>query len=290
MRWERNISQYKRYTRSKVGNFFCFLFLFLAGCFSVIPLIYCILTSFKPLDEILIFPPRFFVQRITFENYLVLPGLLTKLRVPLSRYIFNSLFISIVGTVLHVLAASMAAFAFSKSKLKYRTVLFLIVQFGLLYNAYTLAVPQYFIFSQMRIIDTYWIYILPMIPSAMGAFLMKQYIDSSVPDALLEAAKIEGCGVIRIFSSIVMPLIKPAWMTLALFAFRDMWAIMPSGTIFSEELKTLPYVMSSITAGGIARAGSAMATTVLMMIPPIIIYWITQKNVMETMSSAGIKE
>lgn len=168
--------------------------------------------------------------------------------------------------------------------------LFLLVQFGLLYNAYTLAVPQYLIFSKLHMIDTYWVYIIPAIPSAMGAFLMKQYMDDSIPDALLEAGKIEGAGIFRIFWSIVMPIIKPAWMTLILFSFRDMWAIIPSGTIFSEELKTLPYVMSTITAGGLARAGSAMAATVILMIPPILVYMLSQRNVIETMSSAGIKD
>lgn len=284
------ISQYKRYTRSKAGNVFYFLFLLAAGLFSIIPLIYCIATSLKPLEELLVFPPRFLVSRPTLENYLVLPSLLTKLRVPLSRYIFNSLFVSIVATFLHIIAASMAAFVFSKSNLKYRKLLFMMVQFALLYNSYTLAIPQYLIFSKMRIIDTYWIYILPAIPSSMGAFLIKQHMDGSVPDALLEAAKIDGANVFVIFWKIVLPLVKPAWMTLALFSFRSLWAEIPGGTIFSEELKTLPYVMSTILAGGVARTGSAMAATVIMMIPPIVVYWFTQSNVIETMSSAGIKD
>lgn len=284
------VSQYKRFTRSKVGNVMYFLFLFAAGLFSVIPLVYCVATSFKPLEELLIFPPRFFVSRPTLENYLVLPSLLSKLGVPLSRYIFNSLFVSLVATILHIVAASMAAFVFSKSTLKGRTMLFMIVQFALLYNSYTLAVPQYLIFSGLKIIDTYWIYILPAIPSSMGAFLMKQHIDGSVPDALLEAADIDGADVFTIFWRIVMPLVKPAWLTLALFSFRNLWAEIPSGTIFSEELKTLPYVMSTLTAGGIARSGSAMAATVIMMIPPILVYWLTQSSVIETMSSAGIKD
>lgn len=284
------VSQYKRYTRSKAGNFFYFLFLFLAGLFCVVPLFYCIVTSLKPLEELLVFPPRFWVTRPTFENYMVLPSLLTKFRVPLSRYIFNSVFISVVATVLHIIAAAMAAFVFSRSNLKCRTWMFMIVQFALLYNSYTLATPQYLIFSYLRLIDTYWIYILPAIPASMGCFLIKQYIDSSIPEALLEAARIDGANVFQIFWGIVMPIIKPSWMTLALFSFRNLWSIVPGGTIFSEQLKTLPYVMSTITAGGIARAGSAMAATVIMMIPPIVVYWITQSNVMETMSSAGIKD
>jgi len=146
------------------------------------------------------------------------------------------------------------------------------------------------IFSKLHIVNTYWVYILPAIPSAMGCFLMKQFMDVGVPDALLEASRIDGAGVFRIFCQIVMPMVKPAWMTLMLFSFRDLWSYVPSGTIFSEELKTLPQAVSSITAGGIARTGSSMAVTVLLMIPPIIVFMVSQGSVMETMSSSGIKE
>ncbi|MBR6743077.1 MAG: carbohydrate ABC transporter permease [Clostridia bacterium] len=283
-------SQYKRYTRSRAGNVLFFTFLTLFGLFSVLPLFYCVITSLKPLEELLIVPPRFTVSRPTLQNFTELPGLLASLRVPLSRYIFNSVFIALVSTILHIICSAAAAFTFSKSKLKARTLLFTIVQMALLYNAYTLAIPQYLIFSKTGIIDTYWVYILPAIPSAMGCFLMKQYIDSAVPDALLEAARIDGAGIMRIFIQIVMPLVKPAWLTLFLFSFRDMWSIVPSGTIFSEQLKTLPQVMTSIAAGGIARTGSSMAASVILMLPPIIVFWLTQSNVMETMSSSGIKE
>ena len=283
-------SQYRHYTRSKAGNVFYFSILFLAGAFTVLPLVYCVITSFKPLDELLIFPPKFFISRPTIANYLALPSLLSKIQVPVSRYIFNSFFVAIAGTTLHIIAASLAAFTFSKSKVKGRKALFWIVQLMLLYNSVTLGVPQYYIFSQLKMIDTYWIYILPAIPSAVGCFLMKQFMDVSIPDALMEAARIDGAGVLRIYWQIVMPILKPAWMTVLLFSFQGMWSIIPQGTIFSEQLKTLPQIMSSISAGGIARSGSAMAVTVLLMIPPIIVFLISQNNVLETMSSSGIKE
>lgn len=282
-------SQYKKYTRTKAGNFFYFAFLVIAGVFSALPLVYCVCTAFKPLDELLVFPPRFFVHRPTLENFVLLPSLIDKLRVPLSRYIFNSVFISVATTFLHLIVASMAAFTLSKSNIKLKGLIFALVQFSLLYNAYTLAVPQYLIFSKMSIIDTFFVYILPAIPSATGVFLIKQYMDSSVPNTLLEAARIDGASVYRMYISVVVPIIKPAMMTLLLLSFQSLWSVIPSGTIFSEELKTLPYVLSSITAGGIARAGSSMAATVIMMIPPIAVFFISQSNVMETMSSAGMK-
>ena len=283
-------SQYLRYTRSKVGNFFYFLILFFAGIFTLLPLIYCVITSFKPLDELLIFPPKFFVTRPTLANYRSIFPLLGKMEVPVSRYFFNSIFIAAVSTFLHVAAASLAAFVFSKSKIKGALSLFWLVQLMLLYNSVTLAVPQYFIFSKLHMIDTYWVYILPAIPSAMGCFLMKQYIDASVPDAFLEAASIDGAGIVRIWWQIVMPIVKPSWMTIMLFSFQSMWSVVPSGTIFSEQLKTLPQVMTSISAGGIARSGSTMAVTVILMIPPIVVFMVSQSNVIESMSSSGIKE
>jgi len=283
-------SQYKRYTRSKAGSVGYFTILIIAGLFMVFPMFYCIITSFKPLDELLIFPPKFYVSRPTLTNYTALPALLSNLQIPISRYIFNSVFIAGVSTFLSIIAGSLAAFVFSKSTVPGRNVLFFIVQAMLLYNSYTLGVPQYLIFSGLNIIDTFWVYILPAIPSAVNCFLMKQFMDVSVPDTLLEAARIDGAGVVRIYWQVVMPIMKPAWMTVLLFSFQGMWSTVPSGTIFSEQLKTLPYVMSSVTAGGIARQGSSMAITVLLMIPPIVVFLFTQSNVMETMSSSGIKE
>ena len=284
-------AQYKRFTRSRAGNVVYFSFLFLMGLFSMLPLVYCICTAFKPLDELLIFPPRFFVSRPTLANFTVLPTLLEKMRIPFSRYMFNSIFISIVSTFLNIFVSSMAAFTLSKSKLKFRNAFFWIVQFSLLYNGTTLGVPQYLIFSKLGIIDTYWVYILPAIPSSMGAFLIKQYVDSGVPDTIMEAARIAGANVFVIYWRIIMPMIKPAWMTQLLFSFQGIWSITPTaGTVFSENLKTLPYVMGSVSAGGTARSGAAMACTVLLMLPPILVYFVSQSNVMETMGSAGIKE
>lgn len=279
-----------RFTRSKFGNLMCMLLIVAAGLFSMLPLIYAIATSFKPIDELLIFPPTFFVRRPTTVNYVALTSLLSSLSVPLSRYIFNSLFITVVTSVLNILFSAMAAFSLSKGTYKGRGIFFLIVQFALMFNAYTLSIPQYLIFSKLKIVDTYWVYILPQLAGTLGVFLIKQYIEGYVPDALMEAAKIDGAGYLRIFWKIIMPIIKPAWLTVTLFAFRDIWAAIPNGTIFNEELKTLPQIVTQVTAGGTARAGSAMAITTIMMIPPVIVYLISQSNVVEAMSSAGIKE
>ena len=283
-------SRIRKFTRSRVGNFFYFIFLFAAGAFSVLPMIYCIVTSFRPLDELLVFPPTLFtVKRPTITNYLALPDLISSLSVPLSRYVFNSVFIAVVGTALCVVISAMAAFVLSKTDIKHKGIIFTVIQFALLFNTYTLAIPQYIIYSSLRVINTYAVYLLPTVASSMGVFLMKQYMDGYVPDALIEAAHIDGADWFRIFSRIILPIIKPCILTLTLFTFLGLWNIGSSGTIFSEQLKTLPTVMSTIASGGLARTGSSMATSVIMMIPPILVYLISQSSIKETMGSAGIK-
>ena len=283
-------NQTRRFTRSKIGNFFYFFFIGAGGLFSVLPMIYCVVTSFKPLDELLVFPPTLFtVKRPTIANYLALPDLISGLSVPLSRYVFNSIFIAVCGTILGVVAAAMAAFVLSKTQIPFKGVIFTVIQFSLLFNAYTLAIPQYIIYSTLGIINTYWVYLLPTVASSMGVFLMKQYMDGYVPEALIEAAHIDGADWFQIFGRIILPIIKPCILTLTLFTFLGLWNVGNAGTIFSEQLKTLPTVMSTISAGGLARTGSAMATSVIMMIPPILVYLISQSSIKETMGSAGIK-
>jgi len=284
------VNEAKRYTRSKVGNLFYFLFLFAFGLFSLLPMIYCVVTSFKPLDELLVFPPTLFtVKRPTIANYTALPDLISSLSVPLSRYVFNSIFIAVVGTVLCVLFSAMAAFVLSKTDIKFKAVIFTVIQFALLFNTYTLAIPQYIIYSTLGAINTYFVYLLPTLASSMGVFLMKQYMDGYVPDALIEAAHIDGADWFRIFGRIILPIIKPCILTLTLFTFLGLWNVGSAGTIFSEQLKTLPTVMSTIATGGLARTGSSMAVSVIMMIPPILVYLISQSSIKETMGSAGIK-
>ncbi len=284
------VNEAKRYTRSKVGNLFYFVFLFAFGLFSLLPMIYCVVTSFKPLDELLVFPPTLFtVKRPTIANYTALPDLISSLSVPLSRYVFNSIFIAVVGTVLCVLFSAMAAFVLSKTDIKFKAVIFTVIQFALLFNTYTLAIPQYIIYSTLGAINTYFVYLLPTLASSMGVFLMKQYMDGYVPDALIEAAHIDGADWFRIFGRIILPIIKPCILTLTLFTFLGLWNVGSAGTIFSEQLKTLPTVMSTIATGGLARTGSSMAVSVIMMIPPILVYLISQSSIKETMGSAGIK-
>ena len=280
----------RKYTRSNFGSGIYLIIVFAFGLFSMLPLVYSVATSFKPLDELLVFPPRFFVYNPTLQNYSALPRLLSNLSVPLSKYIFNSVFLSVASTAIYIFIATLAAFALAKADFKGKKFLFLLIQYALLFNSFTLAIPQYIISANIGIIDTYWAYILPGLASTMGVFLMKQYMEGAIPNALLEAAEIEGADPFKIFFRIVVPMVKSCIMTLMLFQFSSAWSQAPNGMIFRETIKTLPAVMSQISAGGIARSGSAMSVTVIMMMPPIIVYFISQSNVLESMNSAGIKE
>lgn len=282
--------RYKRFTRSRFGNFLYMLFLIAIGIFTILPIVYSIVTSFKPLDELLAFPPKFFVVRPTLKNYAALPELISNLAVPLSRYVFNTIFVTVSITLIQVLLACMGAYVLCQVKNKATKVFFMVVQFALLYNGATLAVPQYLILANLHAIDNYWSYILPALASTMGIFLVKQSMEANIPEALIEAARIDGASAWRIFWRIVMPLAKPAWLTAGLFSFQAAWSATADGLLFTESYKTLPSVINSVVSGGIARSGSAMAVTVIMMIPPVIVYLVTQSNVLETMSTSGIKD
>ena len=284
-------AQVKRYTRSRVGNFFFFFFLFLFGAFSVIPLVYSIVTSFKPLDELLIFPPSLFVvKRPTLENYLILPSLIESLEVPFLVYAFNSLFVTTVGTVLHVLASAAAAFVLSKSQLKYRKTIFMIVQLSLLFNAYTLMIPRYLIYSGMGIIDTFWAYILPAIPSSMGVFLMKQFYEG-IPSELCEAARIDGMSEYRIYAKIMLPLSKPALSTLTIFTFVNTWNDYLGPLIYlkTEQKKTIQLGLKMFIRQYSSDYGLIMAGSVLSLIPVLAVFLCLQKYFVEGVASTGLK-
>ena len=270
------------------GNVMIILFLLLIGLFLALPLIYAIMTSLKPIEEVFVFPPTFFVRRPTLESYSSLIYLASNMGVPLTRYLFNSLFISIVSTVGHIVIASMAAYPLAKYKLK-AAWMFNVVVGALLFNTTVLAIPQYLLLSRIHAINTYFVYILPVLPLPIGLFLMKQFMEK-VPATLIESAKIDGAGEAKTLFQIVMPNVKPAWLTLCVFSFQTVWNQQPMSMVFSEELKLINMVMIQILAGGLARVGAAMAAGVLIMIPPLLVFVFTQKSVIETMQSSGIKE
>ncbi len=276
--------------RSIGGDIVLLTALALFGSIMALPMLYAISSSLKPLHEIWIFPPKFLVQNPTLKNFKDLLSLLSDSWVPFSRYIFNTLFISIIGTGGHVIIASMCAYALSKHRFYGAKFMFKVIVLSLMFSSAVTYVPTYLVMSRLHLINRYSSLILPAFSSSLGLFLMKQFMESMIPDVVLEAAKIDGAGELRIFFTITMPMVKPAWLTLIVFSFQSLWNINGGIYIQREELKTLNYAVKQIVAGGVARAGAGAASIVFMMMLPIIVFIVTQSNIVETMSASGIKE
>ncbi len=278
-----------RLARSTWGNIFVFAFLIFIGVFMAFPLFYAIVQSFKPINEIFIYPPRFFVKQPTLSNYTLAFQLAQNLNIPFSRYAFNSLFISIVGTTVYILVASLAAYPLAKAKFPGLFIISQLVIWTLLFRTEVTVIPQYIVIAKLGLINSYGAILLPALAGTFGVFLMKQFMVVAIPDSILEAARIDGASEYRIFWKICMPCVKPAWLTLIIFTFQSMWNATGSQYIYNESLKMLPTVLTQISAGGIARAGAGSAVVVMLMIPPIIVFLISQSSVMETMAQSGIK-
>ena len=212
------------------------------------PLVYAINSAFKPLDEIFIYPPRLFVRNPTMNNFQDLLVIMGKSWVPFTRYLFNTVFITSLGTAGHLLIASMGAYVLAKYEFPGGKAFFNLVVVALMFSGYVTAIPNYLLMSKIGWVDTYWAIIVPSFASPMGLFLMKQYMEG-VPDVLIEAAKIDGAKEWRIFSRIVLPVVKPAWLTLMIFSVQGLWNTRASNFIYSEELKTLPYASTDFGGG-----------------------------------------
>ena len=275
--------------RSRGGNIVMFFLLFVSGAFMVLPIVYSILQSLKPLNEINLFPPRFFVTQPTLSNYKKLLSLSANLWVPFSRYVFNSFFISITVTVLSVLISSMCAYPLAKYRFPGSKLIVRIIVLALLFSTQVTYIPQYVLLSRMKMINTYWAMILPPLSGTLGLYLMKQYM-TALPDSLLEAAKLDGAGEYRVFWRIVMPNVKPAWLTLVIFSFQSIWNSSNNSYIYKEQLKMLPTVMSQMAASGVARVGVGAAASVVLMIPVILLFIFTQRNIIDTMANSGMKD
>ena len=278
-----------RLSRSFGGTFLIFLFLLILGVFMALPLVYSVVQAFKPISELFAYPPKFFVKHPTFDNFYQVFELANNLWVPLSRYIFNSLFVATTGTLCYIVIASLAAYPLAKIDFPGKVALNTLIVLMILFRSEVTAVPRYVIISSLKMINTYWAIILPAMSGSFGVFLVRQFMVSSIPDALLEAARLDGATEIKVFSKIVLPCIKPAWITLIIFTFNDLWNATGLTYIYVEQLKTLPTVLQSISAGGLARAGAASAVSLILMIPPIFIFLLSQSSVMETMSQSGMK-
>ena len=276
--------------RSAGGDAGITFMLTLLGIFMFIPMYYVVIQSLKPLDELFMFPPRFYVINPTFDNFIDLFTLMGDSWVPFSRYIFNTVFLTVCGTLGNLVLASMAAYSLAKLRFPGRNAIFQLIVMSLMFHSTVNQVTHFIILSSFGWIDTYLSIIVPSMATTMGLYLMKQFMETSVPDTVLESARLDGASEFRIFLTIAMPMVKPAWLTLMIECFKSLWNSGSSIYIHSEELKTFNYAINQIVSGGIARSGASAAAIVIMMIVPILIFVINQSKIIETMGSSGMKD
>lgn len=279
----------KQLNRSMAGNALLFTLMIICGLFMVLPLVMIVNNALKPLDELYQFPPKIFVRNPTLENFSDLFVLMNDSWVPFSRYIINTIIITGGGMVGHVIVASLAAYPLAKHKFPGKNILFSMVVLSMMFSWTVTQIPQYMIISWMGINNNYLALILPSWSFGMGLYLMKQFMEQ-LPDSLMESARLDGANEWHIFWKIVMPNVKPAWLTLAIFQFQQMWGNTGSMFLRDEELKPLQFALQQITAGGVARAGAAAAVTFIIAAVPITFFLICQSNVLETMTTSGMKD
>lgn len=274
--------------RTLSGNFTSLLLLLILAVFMAFPLVYVLINAFKPLNELFQYPPKFYVVKPTLDNFKDIIILMNQSTVPFTRYFFNTLLITAAGIIGHLVMASMAAFCFAKHRFPGQNIMFNSVILALMFSPQVTSVPVYIIMSRLGLVDTYLAVILPSFQYSLGLYLMKQFMET-VPDAILESARIDGANEMKLLWNIVMPIVKPAWITLIILMIQQLWNLISPFT-YSEELKTLPLALSQILAGGIARAGAGSAVAVIMLIIPLSAFIFSQTKVIETMSTSGIKE
>ncbi|MBP5209709.1 MAG: carbohydrate ABC transporter permease [Clostridia bacterium] len=276
--------------RSAGGDAGITVMLSLLGAFMFLPMLYVIMQSLKPLDELFMFPPRFFVIKPTLKNFRDLFLLMNDSWVPFSRYIFNTVFITFCGTLGNLIFASLAAYALAKIKFPGSRFIFSLIVTSLMFHSTVNQVTHFILLSAFGWIDSHLAIIVPALASTLGLYLMKQFMESSVSDAVLESARLDGASEFRIYLTIAMPMVKPAWLTLMIESFRGLWNTGSSIYIHSEQLKTFNYAISQILAGGIARSGAGAASTVIMMLVPILVFVINQSQIIQTFGSSGMKD
>ena len=287
--YRKKLIKKRKPNRSIAGDVALYIFLAVMAWLMAVPLIYQINNAMKPLDELFRYPPRMFALNPTFDNFFDLFVTMGKSWVSFTRYLFNTLFVTIIGTAGHLLIASMGAFVLAKYEFPGAQTFFKIVTVSMMFVYQVTQIPNYLILNGLNMIDSYWAVIIPAFASPTGFFLMKQFMEG-LPSSLIEAAKIDGASEWRVFSKIVMPNVKPALMTMIIFSVQALWNNPASMYIYSEEKKTLVFAMNQIQGGGIARMGQGAAVAVVLIIVPILTFIISESQILETMASSGLKD
>ncbi|HHT91833.1 MAG: carbohydrate ABC transporter permease [Bacillota bacterium] len=281
----------RRLARSVGGDIFIFMIIFAMAAFMALPLVYTISQALKPLNEIFLFPPQFFPRHPTLDNFSDLFLLMAQSWVPITRYLFNSLVIVILGTAGNVLLGSLCAYALAKHDFPGKGIINSAILLSLMFAGAVLLIPHYLTMAYLNWIDSLASIIVPAWGATLGVFLMRNFIDHMVHDSLLEASRIDGASEFKIWWTVVMPIVKPAWLTLTILSFQSLWGDAGGQStlfIYREELKPLPYALSQIIGGGVGRAGVAAAVTVILMAVPITVFIINQSQIVQTMGTSGI--
>lgn len=275
--------------QKKSGTVMIFVFLALLGIFMIFPVYLTVVMSVKPVEELFVFPPKLYTLQPTLKNFSDMFEVMRQNRVPFSRYVFNSVTVTVSITFLQSVVISMSAFVLAKCRFAGNILINRIIVISLLYQSNVIYIMQYMVINKLNLTDSLYALILPSVASPMGLFLMKQSI-SQLPDSIIESAKMDGAGLFRICWQIVIPNQKPALMTLIIFAFQSSWNMQSGAFVFHEEYKTLPTVVNQISSAGMARAGVATAGAVFMLVPPVIVFTLAQGQIIETMAYSGIKD
>ena len=258
-----------------------------------LPIVFIIFHAFKPMEELFAFPPKFITTNPTLDNFRKLFKASRTAGIPLSKYVFNSLLITVSVVFLSLFFSTAASYALSKLKFKGRNMMMQINQFALMFVPVAVMIPRYLVVNTMGLTNTYWAHILPLIPLPVALFLIKQFVDQ-VPQSLIEAAYMDGATEIHIYFKVVLPLIKPAIATAAILVFQQVWTNMEASNYYvnDEGLKSLAFYMNTLSSGTgntVAGQGVAAAASLIMFVPNLVLFCILQKNVMNTMAHSGIK-
>ena len=259
-----------------------------------LPIVFIIFHAFKPMEELFAFPPKFITLHPTLDNFVKLVKASRFGSIPLSKYFFNSIFVTIAVVFGSLLFSTMAAYALSKIKFRGAKIMMQINQIALMFVSVAVMIPRYLVVNKMGMIDTYWAEILPLMALPVGLFLIKQFVDQ-VPDSLIEAAYMDGAKEWQIYLKIILPLIKPAIATAAILVFQQVWNNLETSNYYvnDDSIKSLAFYMNTLTSttttNTVAGQGIAAAASLIMFLPNLILFCILQKNVMNTMAHSGIK-
>lgn len=263
--------------------------------FMLLPIVFIFSHAFKPPEELFAYPPRFFVVRPTLKNFTDLFARISTSEVPVSRYLFNSVMVTLLTVLASVGVGSTAAFALSKKQFRLKNTLFAINTVALMFVPVAVTIPRFLIIQQLGLLNTFWVHILPALAMPVGLFLLKQFMDA-LPNEMIEAAQIDGASDLQIYWHIILPLTRPALATIAILAFQASWNNVDTSAMYinEEQLKTFAFYLSSLTsttagANLVAGQGMAAAASLIVFLPNLIIFILLQSQVMSTMSHSGLK-